>query len=817
MNCIYIYLTLQDICKTIKGHFRDIILNNMAQLPIWESNDDFIYTFLDYEVHPHHREIYQRGNKLKLSKKSFDILLLLLQLQHQKPGRVVTKQNLIDTVWPNQIVTDAALNKQIARLRSDLVSNKSNEPLIIETVRGIGVRLVIAIQAKQKKPTNNKPKLKIALALVSMLALIIYLSVNIFTASPVADDILIEEQKTKAINIALVPAKKSLDWLNIGGLNYLSDQLHQHAEIQTISPRSKWFSNDDNQSLAIELSQTDGIDYVLSVNNLQKGKQYITDIALRNNDGILAKKIIKAASLSLLFEKINSWTIRQLDISDAINKGKVFGYQPTDFALESYLRGLEIARNNSYEKAIHFLQIAIDEDKTFFSAGLLLAEIEAELGNYQKATALLDSMDELDNFDLSLKNRLYDIKAVVLLYQNKLDEAQMYLDKSMHLSEQKNDMKALIRSLTTQAMILFSANEIDKQIVTVLQKQLKLIKDHNPDPYFIALSSLNISVAYQATGQYDLAISHINDAIDIYTRANNIIGIVSANSILADMYFEIGETGKGLRTLEKADHLYKQIDGIHDHMIYLKSKVKNQAYHGLKKQALASISQLEELGTVHSNPEALVMALSLGAELNILYKDFASAQTNIEKLLKIIKTSPQEIISGYNSLIIIDDMQITALTEPPVQARKSINNHLNLHPQLKLHNNSQLQLIEAIILNKEGAHTKSAKLMHELMNDHLKVNRIQQGINIGYKILDIQWHNDIQDYVKTMNHLSELATFKYPILKYKAQYLAANNDYINAYVMMMQLKGKANQFWTTKDQILLEEYQQQAKGLQFKQ
>jgi len=63
----------------------------------------------------------------------------------------------------------------------------------------------------------------------------------------------------------------------------------------------------------------------------------------------------------------------------------------------------------------------------------------------------------------------------------------------------------------------------------------------------------------------------------------------------------------------------------------------------------------------------------------------------------------------------------------------------------------------------------------------------------------------------TLNYLDELSTFKYPLHKYKARYLADNKDFINAYVMMADLKSKANQFWTTEDQILLENYQELAK------
>ena len=113
-------------------------------------NQKHTYTFLDYEVNPSSREIFQIKTQLKMTKKSFDILLLLIE----KQGEVATKEELVERVWPSQIVTDAALNKQITRLRADLVSNRTTETPIIETVRGVGIRLVP--QVNRINPTKSK-------------------------------------------------------------------------------------------------------------------------------------------------------------------------------------------------------------------------------------------------------------------------------------------------------------------------------------------------------------------------------------------------------------------------------------------------------------------------------------------------------------------------------------------------------------------------------------------------------------------------------------------------------------------------------------
>jgi len=134
-----------------------------------QHNQNIIHTFLNYEVNPSLREIHQVKTPLKVSKKSFDILILLIE----KQGQIVSKKEITDRVWPNQIVTDATLNKQITRLRNDLVSYKPTDQVIIETVRGVGIRLIPAVKSKIIK---QKGRLKVLMWIIpAVLALTVYL------------------------------------------------------------------------------------------------------------------------------------------------------------------------------------------------------------------------------------------------------------------------------------------------------------------------------------------------------------------------------------------------------------------------------------------------------------------------------------------------------------------------------------------------------------------------------------------------------------------------------------------------------------------
>ena len=83
------------------------------------------------------RRCFLNGKEIKLRKKEFALVLLLLE----NPGRVLTRDVLIDRVWGSDYVGDTkTLDVHIKRLRT-LIEDDPKNPVLITTVRGVGYRL----------------------------------------------------------------------------------------------------------------------------------------------------------------------------------------------------------------------------------------------------------------------------------------------------------------------------------------------------------------------------------------------------------------------------------------------------------------------------------------------------------------------------------------------------------------------------------------------------------------------------------------------------------------------------------------------------
>ena len=90
------------------------------------------------------RRCFLKGEEIKLRKKEFALLRLLLE----NPGRVLTREVLIDRVWGNDYVGDTkTLDVHIKRLRT-LVEDSPKAPEHITTVRGVGYRFELTKASK---------------------------------------------------------------------------------------------------------------------------------------------------------------------------------------------------------------------------------------------------------------------------------------------------------------------------------------------------------------------------------------------------------------------------------------------------------------------------------------------------------------------------------------------------------------------------------------------------------------------------------------------------------------------------------------------
>lgn len=114
----------------------------------------FVVRFAAFEVDLRAGELRKHGLKIKLQDQPLQLLALLLE----RPGQVVTREELQKRLWPADTFVDfdRGLNKAINRLREAL-SDSADHPRFIETLPKRGYRFIEAVDSAQPAETRVAP------------------------------------------------------------------------------------------------------------------------------------------------------------------------------------------------------------------------------------------------------------------------------------------------------------------------------------------------------------------------------------------------------------------------------------------------------------------------------------------------------------------------------------------------------------------------------------------------------------------------------------------------------------------------------------
>lgn len=109
-------------------------------------------TFGHYRFDPQTKQLWRAKQEVRLTWKALVVLGYLLD----RASQVVTKDELFQTVWPDTVVSDAALTSCIQELREALHDN-ARKPRYIETLYRRGFRFLGEVASSQHSVVSSPP------------------------------------------------------------------------------------------------------------------------------------------------------------------------------------------------------------------------------------------------------------------------------------------------------------------------------------------------------------------------------------------------------------------------------------------------------------------------------------------------------------------------------------------------------------------------------------------------------------------------------------------------------------------------------------
>jgi len=100
-----------------------------------------VYEFGPFRLDPAEHVLLRDGERVPLRPKEFAVLLTLVG-NHR---HLLTKEELLEAVWPDQFIEEGNLNRQISTLRR-VLGDTSDEPQYVQTVPKVGYRFVASVR-----------------------------------------------------------------------------------------------------------------------------------------------------------------------------------------------------------------------------------------------------------------------------------------------------------------------------------------------------------------------------------------------------------------------------------------------------------------------------------------------------------------------------------------------------------------------------------------------------------------------------------------------------------------------------------------------
>ena len=450
--------------------------------------DSRVYEFSGFRLEVAQRRLLHLGRPLPIKPKILDLLLFLVE----RHGQLITKDQLMKSIWPDAIVEENNITVSISMLRKTLGDNRVN-PQFIETVPRRGYRFVAEVTEVSAEETPRGPTRQLTLQA--------------------------EPEEETIDSLAVLPIEGSdkdvnVEYLSDGITESIINMLSRIPKLRVLAC-STIFRFKGKEINPQEVGQLVNVKAVMTIRVIRLGEQLI-----------IRSELVKAADGSQLWgEQYNRTVSDVLAIQDEIAKAiteslkfKLDGddktpliKQPTENiqAYNLYLRGRYFWNKYSKDwvmKAIEVFEEAISIDASYALAYCGLADAYFRLSNIhfpprevlpKAKEAALKALE----IDENLAEAHSSLGLIKVYYDHDWEGAESEFRKALELNP-----------------YLVSAHQRYGSYLTFMGRFEESIRHYEDalslDPFSLQIN-MNLATTYYLRGEYDRAINHLNKTSEL--------------------------------------------------------------------------------------------------------------------------------------------------------------------------------------------------------------------------------------------------------------------------------------------------------------
>jgi DNA-binding winged helix-turn-helix (wHTH) protein/tetratricopeptide (TPR) repeat protein len=518
-----------------------------------EPQDIELYEFDSFRIDVIKRRLLRNERTVKLATKDFDILLLLVT----NMGRIVTKEELISQIWPDQFVEENNLTVRISALRKSL-GESHTKPKYIQTVQGRGYRFVARVRAveaqKAVRAAPKEPDVQMAASSIAVLPFSILgqRSQEEFLGQGIADAIITKLGKIgrmrvppttavlrysgSEIDLQEIGEKLDVDSVLTGQIQKVAERIRVTVQLTTTQRWQVLWAKKFDESFTSIFAVEDRISELVA-------NALVDDLSAAEHEGLTKRYTENAAAYRYYLE------------------GRYFWNKRTESGLQRGIKCFERAAELDPDYALAYTGSALCSN-LLFSYGILPPS--------QCIPRIKEAASRALEIDDTIGEAYASLGHIYFMYDWDFPRAEDYLKRATELSP---------NNPTTHhwyALYLRSMGRFDESFA-------ELNRAHNLDPLSLIIKTAIAATHYFAR-QYDLTLVKCREVFDLDPNFYIVYGCWSLAYAFKGMFKE------AIATIQKAIAIENDIEASAT-LEYIYSIAGDRAESGRQLKRLERLSK----------------------------------------------------------------------------------------------------------------------------------------------------------------------------------------------------------------------------------
>lgn len=440
----------------------------------------------------HDKEVYLRQK-----------LLALLAHLHTHQQRVVSKQELLDTLWEHGQYREKSLSQSILELRKAL-GDSASEPKYIRTLPNQGYQWIAEdvadldedLTSIKEAPSEDElldtdkpqslskfsliPRILIAFLVLVTLGLASYL---VYFEAKVETSAELQKASQNGITkVIVLPFKNAtgtqvMNWVEYGLSEMLTYDLSSIESLEVVAPTQirTALNLKDNSAWSTDLMAKYQADMVLTAAISLEKEEQVLSYQLITAEGEQEEKQIKRLDLAVAMPDVASEIFREIRPNSQFTELDAYAYVPS--AMHDFARGLQALQTDGYVLAQYYFKASMQIDKSHTWSVLYQAISQYQLGEWQAAESVFRELT-LDNKEAAILESAYFWLALIHYRQGDLEQAQAELETSQsYYVANQQDLVQTLRSQLQSRVDKLRSNRLmtkDKIVLSVPDEDASL-------------------------------------------------------------------------------------------------------------------------------------------------------------------------------------------------------------------------------------------------------------------------------------------------------------------------------------------------------